>query len=332
MSINDDALIWIDLEMDGLDVEKNCILEIACIVTDFNLTNIHQGPDLVIHHPKSLLDAMGPWCMLHHTRSGLVEQVLDSKLSMFDAETKIINFIEQVTSFSTNKQRLILAGNTVYVDRYFLEKDMPRLHSLLDRSILDCSTLNELIYRFNEEICYDMPIKSGNLHRALDDICNSLEELKYYQKSAFEEKQQTQQIELPLRKDIAGYLVWININSTIIHSILTDSNLNIIDEIIDGKTNDDLMNLFHRNKIYEEKIIVVAGKFLGPIRSQLKKIAPQFNEFCHYRSVDVDVVSILCEKWFPNTYERRPFKDDDDDNHLKKSIELLRFYRSTIFK
>ena len=91
-------------------------------ISIFLLTQYFSGPDLVIHHPKSLLDAMGPWCMEHHTKSGLVRQVLDSKLSMSDAETEIINFIEKITSSTTNKKRLILAGNSVYVDRYFLEK------------------------------------------------------------------------------------------------------------------------------------------------------------------------------------------------------------------
>jgi oligoribonuclease len=271
---------------------------------------------------------MGPWCMEHHTKSGLVKQVLNSKISMVDAEKQIINFIENVVS--TNKKRLILAGNSVYVDRYFLEKDMPKLNSMLDRSILDCSTLKELIRRFNPTIYHNAPIKSGNLHRALDDIRNSIEEFRYYQTTAFKEKELIKQEELPLKKDITQYLVWININTTIIHCILTDSNLNIIDEILDGKTNDDLMNFFHRNKIYREKIVVVAGKYLGPIRAELKKLAPQFNEFCHYRSIDIDVVSILCEKYFSNIYKQRPITNDEND--LKNSIELLRFYRSTIFK
>ncbi|CAF3898697.1 unnamed protein product [Rotaria sp. Silwood2] len=217
MSINEDALIWIDLEIDGLDLTKNFILEIACIVTDFDLTNIHQGilysyfllikyflgPDLVINHSKSLLDAMRSWCTEHHTKSGFVQQVLDSKLSMSNAETVII------------------------------------------------------------------------------------------------------------------------------HCILTDKNLNIIDEIVDGKINDDLMKFVRRNQIYRERRLVVAGKSLGSIRSELKNLAPQFSEFCHYRSIDIDAISVSCEKWFLNIYKQRPFKNDND---LKNSIELLRFYHSTIFK
>ena len=267
--------------------------------------------------------------MEHHTKSGLVKQVLDSQISMSDAETQIINFIEQTTK-TDQKQRLILAGNSVYIDRYFLEKDMPRLHSMLDQSILDCSTLKELIRRFNYRIYQNAPIKGGNLHRALDDIRNSITEFDYYQKTAFGEKQSNEQKPLSNKKDITQYLVWININSTTVHCILTDGNLDEIDEITDGKTNDDLMNFFKRNGIRYEKTIVVAGTYLGPIRAQLNKLAPQFNEFCHYRSIDIDVVSIICEKHFPNIYKQRPISDNEND--LKNSIELLRFYRSTIFK
>lgn len=293
-----------------------------------------QGPDLVIHHPKTLMDAMGPWCMEHHTKSGLVEQVLHSKLSMNDAETEIINFIEKITSSSstTNKKRLILAGNSVYVDRYFLEKDMPRLNALLDRSILDCSTLKELIRRFNYRIYSQAPVKGGNLHRALDDIRNSIEEFRYYQTFAFEDKQSTEDKRIsPSKQDISQYLVWIDIVDSSVHGILTDENLDVIDEITGGKTSDDLMKFFHRNRIHSERKVAVAGKYLGPIRAQLKILAPEFNEFCHYRSIDVDVVSIICEQWFPGVYQQRP-ANDEKENELKNSIELLRFYRSRIFK
>ena len=267
--------------------------------------------------------------MEHHTKSGLVEQVLHSKISMSDAENEIITFIEKITK-TNKKRRLILAGNSVYVDRYFLEKDMPRLNSMLDQSILDCSTLKELIRRFNYRIYQNAPIKGGNLHRALDDIRNSIIEFQYYQKNAFEEKQPTEPKRSPGKPDMTQYLVWINMNSNKIHCILTDTRLNEIDEIQDGKTNDDLMNFFKRNGIRYERTVVVAGKYLGPIRAQLNKLTPEFNEFCHYRSIDIDVVSVICEKWFPDIYQQRPMSTNE--NELKNSIELLRFYRSTIFK
>lgn len=320
MSIEGDALIWIDLEMDGLDLTKNFILEIACIVTDFHLTTNFEGPDLVIHHPKELLDAMGPWCMEHHTKSGLVRQVLSSQLSMSDAEQQIIDFIEKQTNKSN---RRILAGNSVYVDRYFLEKDMPKLNSLLDRSILDCSTLKELISRFNPSIYRRAPIKGGNLHRALDDIRNSIEEFRYYQTTAFEQNQTISTRTFPKNKDPTKDLVWIDIDSGNIHCILTDSNLNIIDEVKNGKNDEDLMEFFRRNQIRYERTVVVAGRYLGPIRAELKILAPKFNEFCHYRSIDIDVVSLVCQKFYPQVYEQQPSNDP---------IELLRFYRSSIFK
>lgn len=264
--------------------------------------------------------------MEHHTKSGLVKQVLNSEISMNDAEQQIINFILS----RANGKRLILAGNSVYVDRYFLEKDMPILNSLLDRSILDCSTLKELIRRFNSQIYHGAPIKGGDLHRALADIRNSIEEFRYYQTRAFQEKQEIKHKTLPLDKNITQYLVWVNIYSNMIHCILTDSNLNIIDEIQNGKTDNDLMNFFHRNRVHQERIVVVAGEYLGPKRAELKKLVPKFNDFCHYRSIDIDVISLLCENFYPNIYQQRP--QGNDENDLKNSIELLRFYRSTIFK
>ena len=322
--MKDEVLVWIDLEMDGLDLTKNFILEIACILTSFDLNEVHDGPDLVIHHPKTLLDAMGPWCMEHHTKSGLVRQVLDSQITMADAEGQIIDFIKRVAPSST---RLILAGNSVYIDRYFLDKDMPKLNAMLDRSILDCSTLKELIRRFNPTIYHHAPIKGGNLHRALDDIRNSIEEFRYYQNNAFAAKKGSQIREYPVQKDVSQYLVWIDILSTGVHCILTDGYLNIIDEISGGTNDDDLMKFFHRNGVNQARVVVVAGKFLGPIRAQLKELAGEFNEFCHYRSIDIDVVSIFCEKFFPDIYQERPMGND-----LKDCIELLRFYRSTIFQ
>jgi oligoribonuclease (3'-5' exoribonuclease) len=208
---------------------------------------------------------------------------------------------------------------------------MPKLNAILDRSILDCSTLKELIRRFNFSIYHNAPIKGGNLHRALDDIRNSIEEFRYYKTTAFTEKPQPiKQENFSLQKDITQYLVWISIHSSEIHCILTDGHLNIVDEIENGKTNSELMEFFHRNQVRQARLVVVAGKFLGPIRAELNKLAPEFNEFCHYRSIDIDVVSILCEKFFPDTYQQRPMTTDRDD--LKNSIELLRFYRATIFK
>ena len=285
------------------------------------------GPDLVIHHPKSLLDAMGPWCTDHHTASGLVAQVLSSDVSMADAEVAIMQFIARNT---TPGQRLVLAGNSVYVDRYFLEKDMPRLARLLDPTILDCSALSEFIRRFNYPI-YDMaPPKGGNLHRALDDIRNSVEEFRYYQNSAFERQISQREKRSPRQDDVTFYLMWIDIIGTNIHGILTDGTLNELAETKEGKTSEELIEFLRRNKVRSERLVPVAGRCLGPLRTRLKQLAVEFNEYCHYRSVDVDVLSLVCEHLFPEIYQRRPISTAEHD--LRHSIELLRFYRSTIFK
>ena len=330
MSIAGDALIWIDLEMDGLDLKKNFILEIACIVTDFYLTEVHEGPDLVVHHPQSLLDAMGPWCTEHHTSSGLVQQVLDSALSMADAETAVMNFIEKVTAVSSNKQRLILAGNSVYVDRYFLEKDMPRLNAMLDASIVDCSAMRELIRRFNFSVFYNTPMKSGQLHRALDDIRNSIAEFRYYRDEAFAEQTSPKDDEWPKDRDVNQFLLWIEFVQAKVHCVLTDRHLNVVDEMTEAETSADLLQFCSRNRIRSKCTVPLAGRALGPLRAQLKNVAEEFNEFCHYRSIDVDVISVICENLFPRIYQRRP--KASRNKSLFYSIELLRYYRSTIFK
>ncbi|CAF3669711.1 unnamed protein product [Rotaria sp. Silwood1] len=264
----------------------------------------------------------------------LSQRKFPSAHSLLDSVSQLVNVCVRNlnTCLQAPSSPLIQQSNQYLLHRASRINSSTNQSSMNNRSTI--TALRSTITATNRTVNVpsSAPIKGGNLHRALDDIYNSIEELRYYQKTAFKQNQIITQYELFLNNDITKYLIWININSTtIIHCILTDSNLNIIDEIIDGKTDDDLMKIFSRNEIYQEKLIVVAGKFLGPIRAQLKKLAPQFNEFCHYRSIDIDVISILCEKWFPNIYEQRPVKDNDD-NSLKNSIELLRFYRSTIFK
>jgi oligoribonuclease len=272
---------------------------------------------------------MGPWCMEQHTKSGLVQQVLDSQLSMIDAETAIIDFIEKITCVSTNRQRLILAGNSVYVDRYFLEKDMPRLHAMLDPIIIDCSTLKECIIRINPVVYSTISKYSGSAHRALDDIRNSIQQFQSYKSHAFIERTCQQERLWTKQTDVDQYLLWIDIDVNI-HGILTDGNLNVIDEICQGKTADDVIEFLYRHHVQQEARVPIAGRNLGVIRAQLKNRALKLNEFCHYRSVDVDVITLLCEQWFPHVHENRPISIDG--NTLMNSIELLRYYRSTIFQ
>eukprot|EP00879_Flechtneria_rotunda_P020165 GHRR01021206.1.p1 GENE.GHRR01021206.1~~GHRR01021206.1.p1 ORF type:complete len:236 (+),score=83.53 GHRR01021206.1:192-899(+) len=134
-----DPLIWIDLEMTGLDIDKDTIIEIACIVTDGSLQQVIEGPSIAIHHPDSVLDNMNDWCKEHHVKSGLVQQVRDSSISLQQAEQQVLEFIQQHTEYKTAQ----LAGNSVHVDRLFLQRHMPQLLEHLHYRIVDVSTFKE---------------------------------------------------------------------------------------------------------------------------------------------------------------------------------------------
>jgi oligoribonuclease len=131
--------------MTGLDLKKDHIIEIAVIITDGHLNIIAEGPNLIIHQPKSLLDSMDSWCQQHHGESGLTKAVLESKLTMSEAEQQILDFIKQ---YIPTPKIAPLAGNSVYVDRLFLRKDMPILESYLHYRIVDVSSIKELIKRW----------------------------------------------------------------------------------------------------------------------------------------------------------------------------------------
>ncbi|XP_047317436.1 oligoribonuclease [Impatiens glandulifera] len=173
-------LVWIDLEMTGLDVEVDKILEIACIVTDGNLTKMIEGPHLVIFQSKECLDGMGEWCQTHHAASGLTEKVLQSKVSEKEAEMRVIEFVkEHVGSYTP-----LLAGNSVYTDYIFLKKYMPELASLVSHVLVDVSSVKALCVRWYPKENKKAPQKK-NKHRALDDIKESIAELKYFKENIF---------------------------------------------------------------------------------------------------------------------------------------------------
>ncbi|KAF8039668.1 hypothetical protein BT93_B2012 [Corymbia citriodora subsp. variegata] len=173
-------LVWIDLEMTGLNVEVDRILEIACIITDGNLTKSIEGPDLVIHQSKECLDRMGEWCQNHHEASGLTKRVLHSTMTEREAEMQVIEFVEKnVGTYSP-----LLAGNSVYVDLIFLKKYMPKLASLFSHVLVDVSSVKALCHRWYPKDHRKAPSKE-NKHRAMDDIRESIMELKYYKQSIF---------------------------------------------------------------------------------------------------------------------------------------------------
>lgn len=174
-------LIWIDLEMSGLDPDKCAILELACIVTDGELKELGDGIDLVVHQPDAVLDAMDDWCTRHHGQSGLTDAVKQSTLSLRAVELRTIEYLKRFT----NKGQSPLAGSSVSHDRRFIDKYMPELSAWLHYRTIDVSTVKELVKRWSTGV--ELPSKR-NTHRALDDIRESIEELRYYKDNAFKAK------------------------------------------------------------------------------------------------------------------------------------------------
>ena len=174
-----DNLVWIDMEMTGLDPEKEGIIEIATIVTDKGLTIIEEGPDIVIRQPRKLLKAMDAWNQKQHGKSGLLEQVKHSKVSVRKAEQLTLEFIRKFCV----PGKTSLCGNAVYHDRRFIIKYMPRLDEFLHYRLVDVSTIKELVRRWYPK-AKEAPEKSKN-HRALSDIRESIAELQYYRKHFF---------------------------------------------------------------------------------------------------------------------------------------------------
>ncbi|TNC82089.1 MAG: oligoribonuclease [Oleiphilus sp.] len=169
-------LIWIDLEMTGLDPEKDRIIEIATIVTDSDLNTIAEGPVMAVHQSDELLDSMDEWCTKTHGENGLTQRVKDSRISEREAELATIRFLEE----HVDKGASPICGNSIGQDRRFLVKYMPELESFFHYRNLDVSTLKELAMRWNPKILSKLQKK--NTHLALDDIRESIEELKHYRK------------------------------------------------------------------------------------------------------------------------------------------------------
>ncbi|KAK3205477.1 hypothetical protein Dsin_019523 [Dipteronia sinensis] len=176
-------LVWIDLEMTGLNIEVDRILEIACIVTNGNLTKSVEGPDLVICQSKECLDSMGEWCQNHHAASGLTKRVLESSVTESEAEKQVIEFVKKNVGTYTP----LLAGNSVYVDFIFLKKYMPDLASLFSHVVVDVSSVKALCIRWYPKENRKAPSKEKK-HRALDDIRESILELKYFKENIFKSK------------------------------------------------------------------------------------------------------------------------------------------------
>ena len=175
-----DRLVWIDCEMTGLDLRADALVEVAALVTDFDLNVLGDGVDVVIKPPPEALDQMIEFVRNMHISSGLIEE-LDSGTTIEDAQEQVLAYVKE---HCPDGSRPPLAGNTVATDRAFLARDMPELEQFLHYRIVDVSSIKELSRRWFPRAYYNSPAKSGN-HRALADIRESIEELRYYREAVF---------------------------------------------------------------------------------------------------------------------------------------------------
>lgn len=179
MSCSDTNLIWLDLEMTGLEPETDVILEIASIVTDSQLNVLAEGPVFAIHQSNDVLDNMSEWCIEHHGKSGLTQRCRDSKTDLATATAETIKFVEQFVP----KGKSPMCGNSIGQDRRFINKYMPVFEDYFHYRNLDVSTVKELARRWKPEVL-DKVVKKG-AHLALDDIRESIAELKVYREHFF---------------------------------------------------------------------------------------------------------------------------------------------------
>jgi oligoribonuclease len=170
-------LVWIDMEMTGLQPDSDRVIEIAMLVTDPQLNVLATGPVLVVHQPDSVLDAMDSWNKSTHAKSGLIEKVRASTLTEADAERQAVQFLSAHVPASASP----MCGNSICQDRRFLARWMPRLEAHFHYRNLDVSTLKELVRRWKPELLKGFT-KEGK-HEALADILESIEELKFYRKT-----------------------------------------------------------------------------------------------------------------------------------------------------
>lgn len=177
MTVNKENLIWIDLEMTGLDTINDQIIEIATIVTDKNLNILAQGPMLAVHQSDATLAKMDDWNQNQHGQSGLIDRVKQSTYTEEQAELETIDFLKKYVPAGTSP----MCGNSICQDRRFLARCMPKLEEYFHYRNLDVSSLKELATRWKPEVLDQFEKKGA--HLALDDILESIEELQFYRKA-----------------------------------------------------------------------------------------------------------------------------------------------------
>lgn len=179
MAQDKDNLIWIDLEMTGLDPDHDLIIEIATVVTDKNLNVLAQGPVMAVHQSDAALAAMDEWNQQHHGESGLIQRVKDSDIDAAEAERRTLDFLQQWLPAGTSP----MCGNSICQDRRFLYRYMPKLEAFFHYRNLDVSTVKELAARWAPQVRDGFNKQAS--HKALDDIIESIDELRYYRETFF---------------------------------------------------------------------------------------------------------------------------------------------------
>jgi oligoribonuclease len=175
-----DRLVWIDCEMTGLDLERDALIEIACVVTDGDLTLLDDGIDEIIKPPPESLDQMADIVREMHTTSGLLAE-LASGITLAEAQDRVLEYIRR---YVKEPRRVPLCGNSIATDRSFIARDMPELDNFLHYRMVDVSSIKELARRWYPRAYFASPVKRGG-HRALADIIDSVRELRYYREAIF---------------------------------------------------------------------------------------------------------------------------------------------------
>ncbi|HMM93913.1 MAG: oligoribonuclease [Micrococcales bacterium] len=175
-----DRIVWIDCEMTGLSLEADALVEVAALVTDFDLTVLGDGVDVVIRPPEAALEQMNDFVRAMHTTSGLLDE-LEGGVALEEAERMVLEYVRE---WVPEPGKAPLGGNTVATDRAFLARDMPALESHLHYRIIDVSSIKELSRRWFPRAYFSAPTKAGG-HRALADIRESIAELRYYREAVF---------------------------------------------------------------------------------------------------------------------------------------------------
>ena len=175
-----DKLVWIDCEMTGLSIKDDALIEVAALVTDFDLNVLGEGVDLVIKPPQAALDQMNEFVTTMHTTSGLIDK-LDAGLTLREAEEAVLTYVRE---FVPEPRKAPLAGNSIGTDKAFIARDMLELEEYLHYRVVDVSSIKELARQWYPRAYFASPSKAGN-HRALADIQESIEELRYYRAAVF---------------------------------------------------------------------------------------------------------------------------------------------------